>query len=173
MKILAVAATTTILAATCSCSVDANQPQGPVQEPEAIALLNQVVQAANSENYAELCENLSGSSKMCQKLLADAKRQCLQPGPIPTWSVSEPVSHDNDIKGWHLELHGKTGNGIQYVTDFMVIRDINGDVRTTTPVYWSGIRLAKSNTLAPTGAPAPYGCASFAGGGTRPSSDAP
>lgn len=78
-------------------------------------------------------------------LLDDALKWCLLPGDKPKIKrVAHIPKKGLSEGGWLLELHGRTLDGQQYVSEFFVVRPENEPPQAAFGVYWTGLGLEES-----------------------------
>lgn len=103
---------------------------------EAEALLDRTVQLAQAGNFAGLCDSVADTPGTCEFLLQSAEDMHATPGHIAPTVVGESYVDKTLV----LHLSVVTGEGKVHDADFAVVR--RGDVRSLTPVYWSGVTFA-------------------------------
>jgi hypothetical protein len=123
----------------------ASGPPAPgIERAEADALLARTVQLAQAGDFAGLCQAVAPSAGPCRSLLDYTKSQDWLPGtstPAVTNARRYPASSQSP-ETLVLHVTGVRFDGSRYETDFPVIRTDTGDVKSVTPVYWSGMKFA-------------------------------
>jgi hypothetical protein len=108
----------------------------PVERAAAEALLDDTARLARDGDYAGLCRTIAASAGICRGLLRNAG----EPGP------RTPVIVAVSRLGESLVLHvrGERADGTAFTSDFQVSwtdTPDGADLRSRTPIYWSGVQL--------------------------------
>jgi hypothetical protein len=136
------------VAVTAGCGSSATDEAGasaqPVSEEQAIAVLNELVEAAPGRSGAAFCKKFAYQSKSCEQVWREAAADCLKPAGEPrvrrSAAVRDTLSSDG---GRVLEVEGRTAAGQRYVSEVFVTAP-NGTPQASVGVYWSGSGLADS-----------------------------
>jgi hypothetical protein len=138
------------VAAACSSPrvVDPTSSVATITYPTSAAarsLLNTAVSYAQAHDYDGLCRAVAASPDNCRGLLQSAKAMRLEAGhssPRVTEELhaAEASGHPTLV----LRLTGTHDDGSPYTSDFAVIDDGAGLVKSLTPVYWSGVKFSSN-----------------------------
>ena len=132
-----VAGLLTIVVMSCG-PIAPTPPAGSVPtDAEALALLNDVVAAAQRHDFDALC---AYGDPNCSDMLAGAGPENVPPiAPRLAGSrVVEPTA--GTFGGLVLQLCGLNAAGEPYATEMLVMRTSSG-LKAIQPIYWSGMRV--------------------------------
>lgn len=129
----------------------------PVSRSDGEALLSETVRLAQAGDFTKLCQTIATSEGICGFLLDGARQAGRAPGPAGPEIVRVT---DTAVDRLVFHLRGVRADGSSYTSDFPVTRDESGDLRSHTPVYWSGVRL--DDSISCTSSPGRFECSGIA-----------
>jgi hypothetical protein len=110
---------------------------GDVTAQEATLTLDRAIAIVEAGRQDALCREIGAGESYCTISLHDVGCALRTPTERPTIVASRPVPHQFDVPdGWVLTVEGLDGVGEKYRTDFYVVRDGNGKLKSPYPVYW-------------------------------------
>jgi hypothetical protein len=115
----------------------------PILRAEAETLLGQAVRLAQAGNYAELCETVAASHRMCRGQIDSARGAGWIPGQghPEVRSATFREGRGGIRPMLVLEVAGTRADGSLYRSDFAVIRTETTRLGSLTAVYWSDVRV--------------------------------
>ncbi|MCT2584994.1 hypothetical protein [Actinophytocola gossypii] len=126
----------------------------PVDRAGAEALLDDTARLARDGDYERLCQTVAASAGICRGLLQTAGL----PGP----DTPDIVAVSRLGESLVLHLRGQRADGTAFTSDFQVSWTDTADgpdLRSRTPIYWSGVQLVHADCHATDGASACTGVA--------------
>ncbi len=142
-----------VLASVLTLAGCAESPPPPPSEAEALALLDRIVAAAMDRDFDALC---AFGTSACYDFLDEAGRDAVPPLPPRVVAIRRLENARRPDGLWTsggvlLQLCGVDGRGRQYASEMLVLRRGSaanpGPLAASEPVYWSGMRIAASDTV--------------------------
>jgi hypothetical protein len=129
----------TLLTAVLVNQLRQDEPDLPVERHQAEELLHEAARLAQAGDFDGLCQSVATTTGMCEFLLQTARDGGWKPGP----DLPRVVGATRRDESLTLHLTGTRADGSSYTADFHVVRE-RGELRSATPVYWSGVRFEDS-----------------------------
>jgi hypothetical protein len=124
-------------------------PAPGIERAEANDLLSRAVRLARAGDFAGLCQSVGAAAGPCRSILDYAMSEGWLPGnSIPTVTgVRRYPDSGHGQETLVLHVAGVRSDGSHYETDFPIVRIATGEVRSTGPVYWSGMIFDGSSAV--------------------------
>ncbi|WJK41484.1 hypothetical protein O7608_03350 [Solwaraspora sp. WMMA2056] len=123
-----------------------DEPSRHIERTQAEDLLSRAAVLAQAGNSTGLCQTVAATSATCRSLLDYTESKGWEAGADPPRVVDTrrypKTSHTSETLV--LRVAGVRADGSHYESDFPVIRTPEGEIRSTAPVYWSGVVFDES-----------------------------
>lgn len=144
-RLIIVAVIISCAAGCTTASHEADSPVADFTQDMAKSMFEKVVTGVAENGVADFCSRHVRSTGTCTSLLNDALRRCLLPGDRPQVKrVAHIPPQSKSEGGWMLEVHGRTMDGQQYVSEFFAVRPENESPQAAYGIYWTGLDIEGS-----------------------------
>ncbi|MFF4413495.1 hypothetical protein ACFYY8_13260 [Streptosporangium sp. NPDC001559] len=129
-----------VLTATgCDSGPDNHVTPSAFTRDMAESVFHETVAGVEKSGVTDFCARFARSDQTCDTLLKDALRRCLLPGnrPVVKRAVHLPAA-DGYGEAWQLKVHGRTLDGQDYRSEFLVVRTGDGTPKAELGIYWTG-----------------------------------